>query len=70
MKKCLMSPQEVGARLCAAAVFRWLFLGRAIFYQIEMKDTAGLAVIIYEASTSEASGPKGRQAPSTSTSEH
>jgi hypothetical protein len=36
-------------------MFRWLFLGRAIFYQIEMKDTAGLAVIIYEASTSEAS---------------
>jgi hypothetical protein len=51
-------------------MFRWLFLGRVIFYQIEMKDTAGLAVIIHEASTSEASGPKGRQAPSTSTSEH
>jgi hypothetical protein len=52
-------------------MLRWLFLGRVIFYQIEMKDTAaGLAVIIHEASTSEASGPKGRQAPSTSTSEH
>ena len=50
--------------LCAAEMFRWVFLGRAIFYQIEMTDT-GLAVIIYEASELQAS-----RAPSTSTSEH
>jgi hypothetical protein len=45
-------------------MFRWVFLGRAIFYQIEMTET-GLAVIIYEAS--ELQAPR---APSTSTSEH
>jgi hypothetical protein len=52
-------------------MFRWRFLGRVVFYQIEMKDTAGLAVIMYEASTSEASGPKGRhhQHPHRSTSD-
>ena len=65
VKKCLMLAVPLGARARRGSMSRWLFLGRAIFYQME----GGLAVIINQASELQAPRADTR-APSTSTSEH
>ena len=65
VKKCLMLAVPLGARARRGSMSCWLFLGRAIFYQMEGRLGR------HHQPSERASGPREEgQTPSTSTSEH